>query len=320
MIIKRTEQVYIRGNDTISNMCHLSKNLYNQANYIVRQQFLHGERQTGYNNLVTLFQVPAKEDENNNYQKMPAQTSQWTIKYVKQAWNSYFKAMRAWKMHPEDFLEMPRIPKYKRVHGEYILIFTNQQCHIENGILIFPKIINLEVKIGLDENIRLKEVRIIPQSVGYNVEIVYDKEINDMILKTPERILGIDIGVTNLVTIGNNFSEKGIAIKAGLLKSINQYFNKELARLQSINDLQNKTKYKKNTEKINRLYMIRNRKIKDIMHKLSKAIIEYAYNLDVDTIVIGHNDGWKQSANNRKKKQPELCTAAIQYINIPDKI
>jgi len=232
---------------------------------------------------------------------MPAQTSQWTIKYVKQAWNSYFKAMRAWKIHPELFIEMPRIPKYKKVNGEYILTFTNQQCYIENGILIFPKIMNLEVKTGLDENIRLKEVRIIPQSAGYNVEIVYDKEINDMTLKTPERILGIDIGVTNLVTIGNNFSEKGIAIKAGLLKSINQYFNKELARLQSINDLQNKEKYKKNTKKINRLYIIRTRKVKDIMHKLSKAIKEYAYSLNVDTIVLGHNDGWKQSANIGKR-------------------
>jgi len=43
--------------------------------------------------------------------------------------------------------------------------------------------------------------------------------------------------------------------------------------------------------------MARNRKIKDIMHKLSKIIIEYAYNLNVDTIVIGHNEGWKDSVN-----------------------
>jgi len=191
---------------------------------------------------------------------------------------------------------MPGIPKYKEKDGEYSLIFTNQQCYIENGILKFPKIINLEVKTRLDGNIDLREVRIIPLNIGYNIEIVYAIDIKD-INKNTERILGIDIGVTNLVTIGNNFSEKGIAIKTGLLKSINQYFNKENARLQSINDLQDKNKYKNNTKKLDRLYMTRNRKIKDIMHKLSKAIIEYAYNLNVDTIIIGHNDGWKDSVN-----------------------
>jgi len=43
--------------------------------------------------------------------------------------------------------------------------------------------------------------------------------------------------------------------------------------------------------------MKRNRKIKDIMHKLSKAIVQYAKTRGIDTIVIGHNNGWKQSAN-----------------------
>ncbi|PYB68873.1 transposase, partial [Thermoplasma sp. Kam2015] len=50
-------------------------------------------------------------------------------------------------------------------------------------------------------------------------------------------------------------------------------------------------------KRINRLYLTRNRKIKDIMHKLSKAVIEYAMNNKIDTIVIGHNNGWKQNAN-----------------------
>jgi len=46
--------------------------------------------------------------------------------------------------------------------------------------------------------------------------------------------------------------------------------------------------------------MKRNRKIKDIMHKLSKAIGKYAGTRNIDTMVIGHNNGWKQSANMRK--------------------
>ncbi|PYB69186.1 transposase, partial [Thermoplasma sp. Kam2015] len=106
---------------------------------------------------------------------------------------------------------------------------------------------------------------------------------------------GIDIGVRNIVTIGNNISEKGIAVKGGVLKSINQYFNKELSRLRSISDRQRKNR--ENTKRIDKLFMERNRKVKDIMHKLSISIVEYALSRKIDTIVIGHNDGWKQSVD-----------------------
>ncbi|EQD43231.1 hypothetical protein B1B_13911, partial [mine drainage metagenome] len=54
------------------------------------------------------------------------------------------------------------------------------------------------------ENVDLRKVRIIPQGMGYTIEIVYEKEISDMNVHRPERIMGIDIGVRNLVTIGNN--------------------------------------------------------------------------------------------------------------------
>ncbi|MGC9193383.1 MAG: hypothetical protein ACP5FQ_05705 [Thermoplasmata archaeon] len=84
---------------------------------------------------------------------------------MKHSWNSFFKAMKAWEKHPEEFMRMPKPPKYKNKDGEFILIFSNQQCHIENGILRFPKIMNLEVETRL-RDVDLKEVRIIPQGIG----------------------------------------------------------------------------------------------------------------------------------------------------------
>jgi len=294
MKVKRTEQIYIGKNETISKLCHISKNLYNQTNYVLKQQFLKKEKLSSYEDLVRLFQTPSENDEENNYQKLPAQTAQWTIKKVKEAWNSFFKAMKEWKKHPEKFTEMPKPPKYKNKKGEFILVFTNQQCKIEDGILKFPKIMNLEVKTRL-ENVNLREVRIIPQGVGYIIEIVYEKEIEDIAKREPRKIMGIDIGLRNIVTIGDSISNEGIAVKGGVLKSINQYYNKEKARLKSISDRQIGNKQLTKREK--RLFMKRNRKIKDIMHKLSKAIVQYAKTKGIDTIVIGHNNGWKQSVN-----------------------
>ena len=171
MKVKRTEQIYIGKNETISKLCHISKNLYNQTNYILRHQFLKKEKLSSYVGLVKLFQTPSENNEENNYQKLPAQTAQWTIKKVKQAWNSFFKALRAWKKHPESFMGKPEIPKYKAKNGEYMLIFTNQQCKIDNKVLKFPRIMNLEVETRLDD-VNLREVRIIPQGVGYLIEIV----------------------------------------------------------------------------------------------------------------------------------------------------
>ncbi len=298
MKVKRTEQVYIGKDENVSRLCHISKNLFNQTNYILRQQFMKKERMTGYNDLVKLFQVASEDDDHNNYQKLPAQTAQWTIKKVRQSWNSFFRAIREFRKHPERFHGRPKIPGYMNKDGEFLLIFTNQQCRIGNGILRFPKIMEMEVKTRL-ENVNLREVRIVPQGIGYAVEIVYEKEISDLDNGRPERIMGIDIGVRNIVTIGDSIPEKGIAVRGGVLKSINQFFNKEYARLKSVSDRQSGNRQLTHREK--KLFMKRNRKLKDVMHKLSRSIVNYAKLKSIDTIVIGHSNGWKQEADMGRK-------------------
>ncbi len=82
------------------------------------------------------------------------------LRKVKQSWNSFFRALKAYRKNPKLFNGIPKPPKYKYRDGEFILIFTNQQCYINNRILKFPKIMNLEVITILD-NVDLREVRII---------------------------------------------------------------------------------------------------------------------------------------------------------------
>ncbi|MHB1440546.1 MAG: IS200/IS605 family accessory protein TnpB-related protein [Cuniculiplasma sp.] len=103
----------------------------------------------------------------------------------------------------------------------------------------------------------------------------------------------------NIVTIGDNISSEGIAVKGGILKSINQFFNKEYARMKSISDRQFGNKYL--TEKERELFMKRNHKMKDIMHKLSIAIVDYAILRKIHIIVIGHNKEWKQEIDMGKR-------------------
>jgi len=80
----------------------------------------------------------------------------------------------------------------------------------------------------------LNNLRIIPKGdKQYIIEIVYKIEEHQLDLNK-DRIIGIDFGLRNIVTISNNIGEKPVCIKGGVLKSINQFYNKRLAELKSI--------------------------------------------------------------------------------------
>ena len=78
MKVNRTEQIYIGKNATVSRACHLSSNLYNQVNYILRQQFLKHEKLSGYNALAKQFSIPSGNEDHDNYSKLPGScTAGW---------------------------------------------------------------------------------------------------------------------------------------------------------------------------------------------------------------------------------------------------
>lgn len=50
------------------------------------------------------------------------------------------------------------------------------------------------------------------------------------------------------------------------------------------------------------------------MHKLSDAVIKYAINNKIDTIVIGHNNRWKQSAEMGKKNNQNFVQISFNTL------
>ncbi|MCP4764614.1 MAG: IS200/IS605 family element transposase accessory protein TnpB, partial [archaeon] len=138
-----------------------------------------------------------------------------------------------------------------------------------------------------------KGVRIVPYSDRYIFEIIYEKKSENLGLDK-NRIVGIDLGVTNLVTMSNNFDRTSLIIKGGIAKSINQYYNKKLADYKSKAKKINK---KEITNRILRLHRKRNNKIDDIFHKISRTTINYCIKNNIGTIIIGYNEGWKQNCN-----------------------
>jgi putative transposase len=211
----RTEQIWLEQNDTLSQLCHFSKNLWNEANYRVRQDFFISGKWTRYDTLAGNFKT------SYNFKSLNASTGQQILKILDRSWKSFFKSIKEWKKNPEKFLAKPRLPGYKEKNGEFMLVFTNKQVKIDNGFLIFPESLRIQpVKTRLGDDIRIRETRIIPKGMGYVLEIVYKKELK-ILDQNPERIVGIDFGLRNIVAIGNNIGDQPIVIKGGVIKSMN---------------------------------------------------------------------------------------------------
>jgi len=255
----------------------------------------------------------------DNYQLLPAQTSQHNLKLLDKAWKGYFKATKEYYKDPSKFLGRPRYPGYKDKDGESLIVLTNQQCHLKDGYLTFPKKLELSpIKTRLKDKVKLRQVRIIPKGVGYTCEIVYKKRFKENKRLNPKRILGIDYGSVNIVTKVNNIGRTPIVYKddGKWIKSINQFYNKEKSKLQSIYDKQG-IKY---GSKMSRLNTKRNRKMKDAMHKLSRHIVDKCVKRKIGTIVIGSNSFWKQNINIGRRNNQNFVsipfyqlTQMIQY-------
>ncbi|MCK4666875.1 transposase [Candidatus Dependentiae bacterium] len=297
MTLLRTEQIYLKSNSKLSSTCHYAKNLYNEANYFARQRFFNYRIAPNCNDMDKLMNGSALEP-SENYIKLPAATAQWVLKTLNKSWLSFFRSIKDWKKHPNKYLGMPRPPNYLEKNGEYILIFTNAQFRFKDGYIHFPKKTEFKpVKTRLSSDTKINQVRIVPVGTGYNCEIIYEVKQKELNLNK-NNILGIDIGISNIVTMVNNIGKEPIVIKGGILKSINQFYNKEMSRLQSIKDKQEITG---TTSLQQSITQNRNNRIKDQMHKISRFIINYCIVHDIGTIVIGNNDNWKQNSNMGKK-------------------
>lgn len=184
-------------------------------------------------------------------------------------------------------------------------------------MLTFPDHLNIKpIETRLSPNTDLREVRIVPQGIGYKIEIVYKKVITDKIQKIKDefiqnknRIIGIDLGQDR--TIANSIGNHPIIVKGGILKSLNQWYNKIRSELFSVYYRQQKPeKGKKITIGENLKIQSQNRfnTIKDIFHKLSRYIINYCIEYKIGTIIIGRNPGWKQNINIGKRNNQNFVS------------
>ncbi|PKP55216.1 MAG: transposase, partial [Candidatus Altiarchaeales archaeon HGW-Altiarchaeales-2] len=150
-------------------MCHIAKNLYNEAIYIIRQEFIKTGKWITYSQLYYLLK------NSENFKQLPAATAQQILILVEKNWKAFFKAMKEYRKHPEKFKNKPALPGYKPKDGEFMLLFTNQQIKLKSNKVEFPKKIVLEVKTRLPDETVLGTSSIVPKGIGFIFNIVYKK-------------------------------------------------------------------------------------------------------------------------------------------------
>ena len=183
-------------------------------------------------------------------------------------------------------IKTARIPRYLDKEGYYIAIYTSQQLgkKLKSGVIRLP-FTNIEFRT---KKTNIKQVRFIPRLDYIIMEVIYDVE--DIKQKQDnKRYISIDLGLNNLATVTSNVL-KPFIINGKPLKSINQYYNKHKARLQSISGTVK-------TRRIRRMTLKRRNKILDYFHKSTMYIVNQAVSNDINTIIVGYNTGWKQDIN-----------------------
>lgn len=268
----------------IDNLCWLSKNLYNYANYLVRQSFIH--ENTYLNYLAIQKQLQSTEV----YKALPSKVSQQVLINLEKNWQSFFAAMKEWKENPKKFLGRPSLPKYKdKEKGRNLLTYTSQaisKVALRRGVVKLSKSeVAVKTKIS-----NVNQVRVIPKLDHYVVEVVYEVEVSSQ-PKDAYRIASIDIGLDNLAAVTfNQAGIKPLLINGKPLKSINQYFNKRKAEMQS-------KLGKGSSKQLKKLCSKRNFKVDDYLHKASRLIVNILDTNQIGTLVIGKNENWKQEIN-----------------------
>jgi putative transposase len=209
-----------------------------------------------------------------------------------------------------------RLPHYLPKDGYFVLIIP--RIKVKDGKFKVPMSNAFkkefgEVVIDFPERLdpaKIKEVRIHPKYDArfFEVEYISEGEI-EAVETVKDSALAIDFGLNNLATCVDTNGASFI-VDGRKLKSINQWFNKENARLQSIKDLQRRAPVgfpdaksatrqgiKQLTERQSRLYINRTSKVRDYLNKTARLIVDHCINTKIERLIVGFNIGMKDGIN-----------------------
>jgi putative transposase len=285
-----------------------SKNLHNAANYIVRQSFIHEGIYLDYH------EMHRRMKDHEAYQALPAKVAQWVLRILDKNWQSFFAALAGWEDDPLQFLGRPCLPRYKhKQQGRNLLVYTIQALSLpalRQGLIV-PSMLGITVKT---RQTNVQQVRAIPRKGFYVVEVIYEQAPIPAKID-PTLRASCDLGLDNLCTLAAD--KPGFVpriVNGRPVKSINQFYNKRRAELQS---LLGEAGEAHTSWRLERLTTRRTRRIDHYLHTASRRVIDLLMAEDIGTLCIGKNPLWKQEANmGRRNNQHFVSVPHARFIEM----
>ena len=284
------ERHFTKGNPEIIRLCKLSKDLYNRCTFLMRKAWFTKQ---------SLPDISILRNETKNLdcfiQFNNTKTPMQTIRKVLTDWSNYRKTLKTYSKDKSKFIKCPKPPNYKNKLAQ--VIFYNETIKkgkskkaqktltANNGCFSIP----------FKEN--YKQVIITPKTFGFMIEVQYENnEKKEKVKFDKDKICTIDLGLNNLCAITLD-QQRPILINGRILKSINQWYNKNQCKSRS-----------------RKRYF----RIENYFHHVSKLIIDLCIKNKTGKIIIGRNEGWKQNINLGKKTNQNFCS--IPYYLLMEKI
>ena len=300
---------------SLRELCHIAKNLTNEAIYNVRQYYFTEGKFLKYEKNYTLIKSSP------NYKALNSNMAQQILKEVDGSFKSFFGLLKLAKQGKYAFKDC-KLPQYLPKDGYTTLVIGFVRLNGNKLMLPFSnsfkknhKAVEITIPpILLDK--KVKEIRIIPKANArfFEIQYIYEADCIQRNLNQ-SNALALDLGINNLVTAVSN-TGKSFIVDGRKLKSINQWFNKENARLQSIKDKQHFGK--KPTNRQNAIVRDRNNKVNDYMNKTARIIIDYCISNDIGTLIAGYNVTFQRNSNMGKQNNQNFVN--IPYGHLRDKL
>ena len=301
-----------------------SKEIYNFANYILRQIYFKNTHNHKYSlnfineypslkelflqyieenkQFTTLFYKIVCEFSKLKQYSINSKIVQNIVDKLKNDWTSYWALLKAKK--DKTYNKKINIPTYKK---KYNLVEYNNQVmskkKLKLGYIGTDKM-QQGIKIAKKhQELNCKCFRIYEKHDKLVCELIYEKDITKV--EKTDKVASIDLGLENLFTIAFNYNKKGISIKGTKLKAINQYFNKLKASSQSMLPNQQYT-----SKLINQLMYKREEQLRNYIGYYTNQLIEILKKEKISKLIVGYNKNWKQNINIGKANNQN-------FVNIP---
>ena len=274
----------------LDELCFLSKNLYNSTLYTVRQHYFNTNK---YLTAFTVIKDFTKENQ-VDFRALPASVSRYTVQLVDQNMRAFFALIK--KKKAGKYTELVRLPKYlDKTSGRQIVHYPKQSLSLKKDGFVKLAKSNIKFKTSVSNN-DIQYLKLVPCGNHIKVLIGYYKTMPTKKTNN-KRFALIDIGQNNLMTITSNVFHP-IIYNGKPVKSVNQFYNKIKAKEQSRLKKQNNVYWSK---KLGKLTLWRENQISNYFHKVTNHFVNYCVANNIDTVIIGRNQQWKDGINLGKK-------------------